>query len=94
MNEPLLFDDDHGHNQRFLTVSLGIFSVVRLVRPAQLLVSATEYCIPEKECASVEDDNPCRVFKSMPFPINEFCTQGLSHGIGGSEHAARCGCGS
>ena len=93
LNEPLMFDGDERHQKRYLTVSLGLFSVVRLVRPTQLLVQATEYCIPEKECASVEDDNPCRVFHSMPFPVNEFCTQAYSP-CAHNDHPARCGCGS
>ena len=66
---PPCFTDDA---QRFLTVSLGIFSVVRIVRPAQLLIQATEYAIPEKECVSVEEDDPCHVFRTMPFPDSAF----------------------
>ena len=61
--------------ERYLTVSLGIFSVIRIVRSAQYLIQATEYCIPEKECVPVEEDDPCRVFRSMPFPTGEFCGQ-------------------
>ena len=60
------------NNGRFLTVSLGIFSVVRLVRPAQYLISAVEYSVPDKICISSQEDNPCAIFKSMAFPINEF----------------------
>ena len=91
-DSPLSFDDDD-RRKRYLTVSLGIFSVVRIVRPAQLLVQATEYCIPEKECCAVEEDDPCRVFRCMPFPTSEFCTQSIvptqtDHG------GHRCGCNS
>ncbi len=76
LDAPLMFDgDDNG--KRFLTVSLGIFSIVRIVRPAQLLVQASEFCIPEKECHPVEDDDPCHVFRSMPFPVGEFCSNGI-----------------
>ncbi len=57
-----------------LTVSLGIFSVIRLERPAQLLVNAAEYCVPEKHCVEAKDNDPCSVFNSMPFPIKEFCS--------------------
>lgn len=90
---PPCFDDDHA--QRFLTVSLGIFSVVRIVRPTQLLVQASEYAIPEKECVTVEEDDPCHVFRTMPFPSNAFsCTNQHCH----DEHRDRpergghCGC--
>ena len=89
---PPCFDDDA---QRFLTVSLGIFSVVRTVRPAQLLIQASEYAIPEKECVTVEEDDPCHVFRTMPFPSNEFtCSASHCH----HEHHDRpdrgghCGC--
>ena len=65
-----LVDSENG---RYLTVSLGIFSVVRIVRPAQYLISATEYCVPDKECVAAEDDDPCAVFRHMAFPRQEFC---------------------
>ena len=58
---------------RYLTVSLGLFSIIRLVRPTQLLVNATEYCIPDKECVAPHEENPCSIFISMAFPVSEFC---------------------
>ena len=76
---------------RYITVSLGIFSVVRLVRPAQYLVHATEYCVPDKVCISTEDDNPCSVFRSMAFPTAEFCPPDFTPHEG-NKHG-RCGCG-
>ena len=87
---PLCFDDRDG--RRFLTVSLGVFSIVRVVRPAQLLVQASECCIPEKECAPVEEDDPCQVFRTMPFPVGEFCAQTLpTVAQHGSDRPCRCG---
>lgn len=95
-DSPICFPDPgNDPARRFLTVSLGIFSVVRITRPAQYLVSATEYAIPEKECHEAEDDDPCRVFRSMPFPISEFSTGNpppitrSSCGCGDAPH--RCG---
>ena len=70
MNGNLYCDDDD--DRRYLAVSVGIFSIVRIVRPAQLLVSASEYVIPDKECLSPLNDDPCSVFRSMAFPISEF----------------------
>jgi hypothetical protein len=58
---------------RILTVSLGIFSLVRVVRPAQYLINATEFCVPDKECVSANPTDPCELFRSMAFPIGEFC---------------------
>ena len=99
LEAPLCFGNGDGEGrggERYLTVSLGIFSVIRIVRSAQYLIQATEYCIPEKECVPVEEDDPCRVFRSMPFPTGEFCTQNTSmmplndrH-----DHHGRCGCNS
>ena len=57
---------------RRLVVSLGIFSLVRLVRPAQYLVNAAEFIIPDKECVSATPDDPCELFRSMAFPVSEF----------------------
>lgn len=66
--------------EKYLTVSVGLFSVIRIVRPAQYLINATEYAVPDKECVAAESDDPCCVFNAMPFPIGEFST--------GSNHAA------
>ena len=75
-------------NERILVVSLGIFSIVRLVRPAQYMVNATEYCVPDKECVTGCDNDPCGIFRNMAFPASEFCSTPLnSNGI-----EKRCGC--
>lgn len=58
-----------------LYVSFGIFSVIRIEREAQLLIQATDYSVPDKECiASTNDDNPCSLFNNMPFPVSQFKT--------------------
>ncbi len=57
---------------KILTAALGFFSVVRIERPAQYLVHGTEYTVPEKECLSPSADDPCKMFKHMAFPMNEF----------------------
>ncbi|MDD6799120.1 MAG: hypothetical protein PUE85_01665 [Firmicutes bacterium] len=53
-------------------VTLGFFSVVRIERPGQFLVNASEYDVPEKECVMCEEDDPCAVFDKMAFPTSEF----------------------
>ena len=81
---------------RILTVSLGIFSLVRVVRPAQYLVSASEFVIPDKECVAGTPGDPCALFRSMAFPIGEFSPQNAPlpqppmHRDG--EKSGRCGC--
>lgn len=83
-----LCEDDEG---RYLTVSLGIFSVVRIVRPAQYLINATEYCVPDKECIAAEEDDPCAVFRHMAFPTAEFCPPGFTHSRE-ERPSGKCGC--
>lgn len=56
-----------------ILVSFGIFSVIRIIRPAQLLVTATDYSVPDKECTRATDnDNPCSLFRTIAFPTNQF----------------------
>lgn len=63
----------NNENAPRLYVTFGVFSVIRIVRPAQLLVQATDYSVPDKECiAATNDENPCSVFDKMPFPISRF----------------------
>ncbi len=78
-----------------LLVSFGIFSVIRIERPAQLLVHATDYSVPDKECnAATNNDNPCALFRTIAFPTNQFrgtdcCPTDTHIGKGGGN----CGCG-
>lgn len=85
----LPYDDDHG---KYLAVSLGIFSIVRIIRPGQYIINATEYVIPDKECISPSNDDPCSIFKTMAFPISEFgCAPVVTHFEKGRD--GKCGCG-
>lgn len=74
-----------------LTVSLGFFSIVRIERPAQYLINAVEYCVPEKECVLPTVDDPCSLFKKMKFPVSEFST-GCSTASQSCEGDRKCGC--
>ncbi len=91
LDAPLVFDDNDRSN-RILTVSLGIFSVVRIVRPAQYLIQASECCIPEKECHPVEENDPCKIFGSIPFPVGEFCLPDAPAPIHHDHPTGKCGC--
>ena len=62
-------------DDKALVVSLGFFSVVKIERPTQIIVNATEYNIPDKECITAQENDPCTLFKSMAFPISEFSPQ-------------------
>ena len=59
-----------------VTVSLGFFSVVRIERPAQYLISAVEYSVPEKQCAAPPVEDACSLFRQMAFPTAEFSSSG------------------
>lgn len=76
-----------------IQVSIGIFSVIRIVRPAQLLVSATDYSVPDKECMqATNNDDPCDLFRTIAFPTSRFsgCTTPTQENPG--RHGG-CGCG-
>ncbi|MBQ3018613.1 MAG: hypothetical protein IJD89_06705 [Clostridia bacterium] len=85
-------------DDKALVVSLGFFSIVKIERPAQLLISATEYNIPDKECVTASEDDPCTLFRAMSFPVNEFSppvinTCGCSVPQPKPQKDNRCGCG-
>ena len=86
-----LVDNDNGNR---LLVTIGLFSVIRIERPAQYLVSAAEYCVPDKECRCDEHDDPCALFRKMAFPVSEFCPPSLADLVGGEAGGdSGCGCG-
>ena len=53
-------------------VSLGIFTICKLERDVQLLIPSYDFCIPQKECVSATDNNPCELFEKIQFPFDEF----------------------
>lgn len=83
--------------------SLGLFSVIRIERPSQLLVQATDYSVPDKECGGTGcEENPCALFKNMAFPVNQFraancCPggdmSGPRYGGNGGNGSSNGGCG-
>ena len=72
--------------ERGLYVTLGIFSIVQLVRNVQMLVPVYDFCIPEKPC-SKPNESPCDVFRNIEFPREEFFPDSCDSGCG-------CGCAS
>lgn len=72
-------DERHGNGgvggaftEREVLASVGIFSIVKLVRYIQLLVPAFGFCVPNKVCISSTDDDPCELFDTIDFPLDEF----------------------
>ena len=66
----LVFDD--GALTRRIYVTLGQFTLVRLERDTQLLIPVYDYCVPQCECSTDSQEDPCGLFRSVAFPINEF----------------------
>ena len=52
-------------------VTLGLFSVVQLIRNVQMLIPVYDFCIPEKQCNDTADQ-PCDVFRKIKFPTDDF----------------------
>lgn len=74
---------------RTVIMTLGLFSVVELYRPATILVPTYEYTIPTKECHN-DTESPCAVFDRIRFPAEEFSS---GCGTAPPENAPDCGCG-
>ena len=52
-------------------VTIGLFTIVQIVRNVQMLIPAYDFCVPEKECVA-SSDNPCELFRRIDFPTDEF----------------------
>ncbi len=76
-----------------LLVSFGVFSVIRIMRPAQLLVQASDYSVPDKECSpATSDESPCALFNTIAFPVSEFKTGAAPVSDNGQRNGGGCGC--
>ena len=67
-------DDRHGGHipLKRVVATIGLFSIIKLVRYVQLLVPAFDFCIPPKECVAATEENPCEFFETIEFPMDEF----------------------
>lgn len=68
-----LFDGSFGgcSSDKVVLATIGVFSIVQLVREVQMLIPAYDFCIPDKECVTTSD-NPCDLFRKIDFPTDEF----------------------
>lgn len=57
---------------RRVLVTIGLFSIIKLVRFAQLLIPAFDFCVPNKNCIAATEENPCELFDTIEFPVDEF----------------------
>jgi hypothetical protein len=58
--------------RRRVVASIGLFSIVKLVRKVQLLIPAFDFCVPNKKCVAATEENPCELFETIDFPVDEF----------------------
>ena len=52
-------------------VTLGLFTIIQLIRNVQMLIPVYDFCIPEKQC-DCTTDQPCDVFRRIKFPTDDF----------------------
>jgi len=57
---------------RRVVATVGLFSIIKLVRFVQLLIPAFSYCPTNKECIAATEENPCELFDTIEFPLDEF----------------------
>ena len=74
--------------EKIVLATLGVFSIVQLLRNVQMLIPAYDFCVPEKRCVG-STDSPCEMFSRLDFPTDEFfppnvsdCNSGESGGCG------------
>ena len=75
-----LCEPEEGKN---LYTTLGLFSIVRLLREVQLLIPSYDFCVPQRECSSPSEEDPCAFFYKMEFPQDEFFPPKSIDGEGG-----------
>ena len=74
--------------EKIVLATLGVFSIVQLMRNVQMLIPSYDYCIPEKSC-TFSADSPCDMFSRLEFPTDEFFPPNVCDLNGDSG----CGCG-
>jgi len=54
--------------------TLGLFTIVKLVRDVAMLIPVYDFCVPEKECDGngPPADNACDMFSRLSFPFDDF----------------------
>lgn len=76
-----------GGDDLSVTVTLGLFTIVQLIRNVQMLIPVYDFCVPEKEC-SASSDSPCDIFSKIKFPLDDFFPPKA-----GNISGCGCGCG-
>jgi len=59
------------HHSQAVHCTIGLFSIMKLIRIVHLNVQATSFNIPEV-CEDIADINPCEYFAALDFPVDVF----------------------
>lgn len=84
-----LFTDD---DCKQVLVTLGLFTIVKIERNVQLLIHAIDFCVPQKECPAATDRNPCELFNTIRFPMDEFFPPQKGSFEDDDDFSCGCGC--
>lgn len=80
-----------------VNITIGLFSVVKLFRPVDIIVPSSGYCTPnECEGTGVSGQNVCDFFDSIEFPFDIFSPPATPSAVNGESTCgcdANCGCG-
>ncbi|MDP4092208.1 MAG: hypothetical protein Q8920_02510 [Bacillota bacterium] len=63
---------DEDCSRKRVVATIGLFSIIKLVRLVQLIIPAFDYCVPNKKCIASTDEDPCELFETIDFPVDEF----------------------
>lgn len=68
------FHDDLvlGEQDKAVFVTLGLFTIIKIERNVQLRIPAIDFCVPTRECLAATEEDPCGLFNSLRFPLDEF----------------------
>ncbi len=70
--------EDNAEIPTAVCVTIGLFAVIRLFRPVNMIVRSYGCCVPD-ECTGAESAaNVCDFFNSLSFPSDMFCPPTLS----------------
>ena len=64
--------DPSHHCGKGIFVTIGLFSIMQMIRNVQMLIPAYDFCIPSKECSGGGTDDPCELFSNIDFPTEAF----------------------
>jgi len=65
-------EERHIIDRKVVLVTIGLFSIIKLARFVQLLIPAFDFCVPNKKCIASTNEDPCELFETIEFPIDEF----------------------